>query len=197
MVTRLEPRRADDERRFGGDTGIERRFERARRGEIDEHVRGGRQLGDIAALVDAAAALPRLGDGGGKCDAHPPFAADTAAAGHMPSPDYGLPVVARVDRRLDPVNATSQERRGGKECALRSLLAAIQTSSVASSAPGEEKSTSTSAAAASLATLPPLSMPQLRSPASEMAAESATPIRPSLPIMPMLVICRPLTMASP
>src|SRR3546814_3951524 len=92
MVTLLEPRRADDDRRFGGDTGIERRFERARRGEIDEHVRGGRQLGDIAALVDAAAALPRLGDGGGKCDAHPPFAADNADAGHMPSPDYGLPL---------------------------------------------------------------------------------------------------------
>src|SRR3546814_4170729 len=68
------------------------------------------------------------------------------------------------------------------------VLATIQASSVASSAPGEEKSTSTSAAAASLATLPPLSTPQLRSPASEMAAESATPIRPLLPIMPMLVM---------
>src|SRR3546814_16157030 len=98
MMAFLEPGRADEVRRFGDETGIERRFERAGRGEIDEHVRGGRQLGDIAALVDAAAALPRLGDGGGKCDAHPPFAADNADAGHMPSPDYVLPLAARVDR---------------------------------------------------------------------------------------------------
>src|SRR3546814_17747524 len=96
MVTLLEPRRADDDRRFGGDTGIESRFERARRGEIDEHVRGGRQLGDIAALVDAAAALPRLGAGGGKCDAPPPYASANAAAGHMPSPHSVPPFAARV-----------------------------------------------------------------------------------------------------
>src|SRR3546814_2856089 len=92
MMAFLEPGRADDDRRFGDDTGIERRFERAGRGEIDEHVGGGRQLGDIAALVDAAAALPRLGDGGGKCDAHPSFAADNADAGHMPSPILRSPL---------------------------------------------------------------------------------------------------------
>src|SRR3546814_14880533 len=80
---------------------IERRFERAGRGEIDEHVGGGRQLGDIAALVDAAAALPRLGDGGGKCDAHPPFAADNADAGHMPSPILRSPLAVRIERSRD------------------------------------------------------------------------------------------------
>ena len=56
---------------------------------------------DIAALVDPAAALPSLGYRGGERDAHPPFAADNADAGHDASPRLPLPLTARVARSRD------------------------------------------------------------------------------------------------
>src|SRR5690606_4807151 len=46
----------------------------------------GGEPGDIAAPVDAAAALSGFGNGGSERDAHPPFAADDTDARHNASP---------------------------------------------------------------------------------------------------------------
>src|SRR3546814_12511392 len=80
----LEPGGADDDRPLCRDARVEGRLERPRRREIDEDVGRRRELRDIAALVDAAAPLPRLRDRGGERDAHPALAADDADAGHNP-----------------------------------------------------------------------------------------------------------------
>src|SRR3546814_17983177 len=86
MMPLLEPRGADDDRFLRRGAGIERRLDRPWRGEIDQYVGHGRALRDIAALVNAAAALSRLRSRGRERDAHPAPAADDADAGHASSP---------------------------------------------------------------------------------------------------------------
>src|SRR3546814_8521923 len=86
MMPLLEPRGADDDRFLRRGAGIERRLDRPWRGEIDQNVGHGRELRDIAALVNAAAALSRLRYRGRERDAHPARAADDADAGHDSSP---------------------------------------------------------------------------------------------------------------
>src|SRR3546814_6808421 len=78
MMPLLEPRGADDDRFLRRGAGIERRLDRPWRGEIDQNVGHGRELRDIAALVNAAAALSRLRYRGRERDAHPARAADDA-----------------------------------------------------------------------------------------------------------------------
>src|SRR3546814_14828732 len=82
----LEPRGADDDRFRLRGVEIECRLNRAWRGEIDQNDGYGRELLDIAALVNAAAALSRLRYRGRERDAHPARAADDADAGHDSSP---------------------------------------------------------------------------------------------------------------
>src|SRR3546814_11955987 len=90
MMPLLEPRGADDDRFLRRGAGIERRLDRPWRGEIDQNVGHGRELRDIAALVNAAAALSRLRYRGRERAAHPARPTDDAHAGHHPSP-FALP----------------------------------------------------------------------------------------------------------
>ena len=112
MVALLEPRRADDDGLPCGKAGIERRLQRAGRREIDEHIGGGNEPRDIAALVDAAAALPRLRNRGGERDAHPSLTADDADARHDASP-YPIPLSASdraKSRRGSPGTGRTDEK---------------------------------------------------------------------------------------
>ena len=93
MVPLLQPRRADDDRCLRSDAGVERRFQRPGRSEIDDHIGVRRQSHDIAALVDTAARLPGLRNRGGERDAHPSLTADDADARHDASP-YPIPLSA-------------------------------------------------------------------------------------------------------
>ena len=69
------------------------------------------------------------------------------------------------------------------------LPAAMHASRFSSSAAGLEKSTRTSLIAANAATSPPWSTPpDITAPASDIAKAIACPMRPLLPIIPILVI---------
>jgi len=112
VVALLEPRRADDDGLACGNAGIERRLQRPRRREIDEHIGGSHEPRDITALVDAAAALPRFRNRGGERDAHPSLTADDADARHDASP-YPIPLSASdraKSRRGSPGTGRTDEK---------------------------------------------------------------------------------------
>src|SRR3546814_8166599 len=82
MMPLLEPRGDDDHRFLRRGAGIERRLDSPWRGEIDQNVGHGRELRDIADLVNTAAALSRFRYRGRERDAHPARAAVAPEAGH-------------------------------------------------------------------------------------------------------------------
>src|SRR3546814_19970417 len=84
------------------------------RGEIDQNVGPGRELRDIAALVNAAAALSRLRYRGRERDAHPARAADDADAGHDSSP-FALRLSKGRPCSLTAIGGRAAPRQGSPE----------------------------------------------------------------------------------